>query len=89
MRWQLWSEGEALIYPPEIILVKAFSTRNRTPTRALGGSTPYEAPYGVKPGVAHLHEFGALCAVVEPNLQYSDVRAQPNAYEGIRRQYAV
>jgi len=32
----------------------------------LGGRTPYEVRYGVKPDVLHLHAFGAPCAIVEP-----------------------
>jgi Reverse transcriptase (RNA-dependent DNA polymerase) len=32
--------------------------RNRAPTRALDGTTPYEAWTGQKPNVAHLREFG-------------------------------
>ena len=33
--------------------------RNRAPTRALDGMTPYEAWNGRKPAVAHLHKFGS------------------------------
>ena len=32
--------------------------RNRAPTRALEGKTPYEAWHGKRPSVAHLREFG-------------------------------
>jgi transposase InsO family protein len=32
--------------------------RNRAPTRALEGKTPYEAWFGKRPSVAHLREFG-------------------------------
>ena len=32
--------------------------RNRAPTRALKGLTPYEAWHGHKPNVSHLREFG-------------------------------
>ena len=32
--------------------------RNRAPTRALNGKTPYEAWHGSKPNVSHLREFG-------------------------------
>ncbi|KAF4622418.1 hypothetical protein D9613_009127 [Agrocybe pediades] len=32
--------------------------RNRVPTRALDGSTPYEGWFGKKPDVSHLREFG-------------------------------
>jgi hypothetical protein len=33
--------------------------RNRAPTRALNGKTPYEACYKSKPNVSHLREFGS------------------------------
>jgi hypothetical protein len=39
---------------------------NRTPTRALGGRTPYKVIYGTKPDVSHLRTFRAPCAIVEP-----------------------
>jgi hypothetical protein len=32
--------------------------RNRAPTRALTGKTPFEAWFGKKPDVSHLREFG-------------------------------
>ena len=46
---------------------EAFSTAtHRTPTKALDGRTPYEMMYDVKPDLADLHGFGALCAIVGP-----------------------
>lgn len=54
---------------PKALWAEAYATAtytcNRTPTKALGGRTPYEAPYGSPPDVADLRAFGALCAVVE------------------------
>jgi hypothetical protein len=32
--------------------------KNRTPTKALDGKTPYKAYFGTKPNLAGLHEFG-------------------------------
>jgi hypothetical protein len=32
--------------------------RNRAPTKALKGKTPYEAGHGKRPNVSHLQEFG-------------------------------
>ena len=39
---------------------------NRTPTKALGGRTPFEVLYGAKSDVSHLRAFGTPCAIVEP-----------------------
>ena len=55
---------------PKFLWVEAFSAatyvRNRTPTRALGGRTPYEVLYGARPDVSHLRAFSAQCAIVAP-----------------------
>jgi hypothetical protein len=40
--------------------------RNRTPTRANGGVTPYEHFYGVKPDVGHIRTFGCVARVTLP-----------------------
>ena len=45
----LWDEAVA----------HAVYLRNRAPTRALKGMTPYEAWSGIKPDVSHLREFGS------------------------------
>ncbi|KAF0688205.1 Aste57867_20164 [Aphanomyces stellatus] len=42
--------GEALNY--------VIYTENRSPTKALGGKTPFEALYGRKPNIDHLRPFG-------------------------------
>ena len=69
---------------------EAFSTatyvHNRTPTRALGGKTPYEMLYGVKPNVAHLRAFGAPSAVVKPSelLKKLDDRVQMCFFVGYK-----
>lgn len=39
--------------------------RNRTPTRAIKGTTPYEQFWGKKPNVAGLHEFGMRCWILQ------------------------
>ena len=55
---------------PMFLWAEAYNTatdlHNRTPTRVLGGRTPYEVLYGVKSDVSHLRTFGAPCAIVEP-----------------------
>ena len=51
----LWAEAYATVT----------YTCNRTPTKALGGCTPYEARYGSPLDVADLCAFEALCAMVE------------------------
>jgi hypothetical protein len=40
--------------------------RNRSPTSALDGITPYEAWYGTKPSVNHLRVFGSTCYALVP-----------------------
>ena len=35
--------------------------RNRSPTKAVENTTPYEAWNGVKPEVKHLRVFGSIC----------------------------
>ena len=35
--------------------------RNRSPTKAIEGMTPFEALYGKKPDVSHLQAFGRVC----------------------------
>jgi len=55
---------------PKFLWAEAFNAatyvHNRTPTKALGGRTPFEVLYGAKPDVSHLCAFGAPCAIVEP-----------------------
>jgi len=54
---------------PRFLWAEVYNTvtylHNRTPTRALGGRTPYEVLYGMKLDVSHLRAFGAPCAIVE------------------------
>jgi hypothetical protein len=40
--------------------------RNRSPTSALYGKTPYESWYGFKPKVNHLRFFGSTCYALAP-----------------------
>ena len=74
---------------------RAFSTatyvHNRTPTQALGGRTPYEVLYGVKPDVSHLRTFGTPYAIVELNelLKKLDNRARMCFYVGYKYSGAV
>ncbi|KAF0710625.1 hypothetical protein As57867_005486, partial [Aphanomyces stellatus] len=48
--------GEALSY--------VVYTENRSPTKALGGKTPFEALFGRKPNIDHLRPFGLHCVCV-------------------------
>jgi hypothetical protein len=41
--------------------------RNRTPTRANDGITPYERFYGMKPDVGHIRAFGCIVRVMLPS----------------------
>jgi hypothetical protein len=45
--------------------------RNRAPTQALNGKTPYEAWHGTKPNVAHLREFGCDVWVLDESINRS------------------
>ena len=44
----------------------AIYLRNRSPTLALDGKTPYEAWYGFKPKVNHFRGFGSTCYALVP-----------------------
>ena len=48
--------------------------RNRAPTRALKGMTPYEAWHGHKPDVSHLREFGCDVWVLDETKNRSKLR---------------
>ena len=54
---------------PNSMWAEAFNTmtyvNNRTPTKALGSRTPFEALYGVKPDVSHVRAFNTSWAIVE------------------------
>ena len=78
------SAAQAMLHDsglPQYLWAEAYNTvtyvHNRTPTRALGGVTPYEARYSAKPKVEHLCAFGAPCTIIEPqhNLKKLDDRA--------------
>ena len=68
----LTNAAHAVLYNSglRILWAEAFNTvthvRNRTPTRALDGRTPFEVRYGAKPDLAHLRALGAPCTVVQP-----------------------
>ena len=75
---------------PKSLWAEAFSTamyvRNRTPTKALDGCTPYEMLYDVKPDLAHLCAFSAPCAIVSPSekLRKLDDRASMCVFVGYK-----
>ena len=48
---KFWAEG----------LATATYLRNRSPTKAVEGMTPFQAWSGTKPNVSHLRVFGSLC----------------------------
>ena len=39
--------------------------RNRSPTSALGGKTPYELYHNKKPDVSNLRVFGSICPLLD------------------------
>ena len=43
--------------------------KNRSPTRALNGMTPYEALHGKKPDLSNMHEFGCDVWILKPENQ--------------------
>ena len=73
---------------PKYLWAEAFSAatyvHNRTPTKALGGRTPYEVLYGMKPDVSHLRAFGAPCAIVNPNELDDRARARMCFFVGYK-----
>jgi Reverse transcriptase (RNA-dependent DNA polymerase)/gag-polypeptide of LTR copia-type/Zinc knuckle len=70
-RWQVWcAAARCLLHeaslPPSLwqeAMACAVYIRNRTPTKALGGKTPYQAWHGERPDLAHLRVFGARAYV--------------------------
>ena len=67
---------------PKKFWAEALSTavylRNRSPTRAVHGMTPFEAWRKVKPDVGHLKVFGCLCYahIAKDERQKLDVKAR-------------
>jgi len=60
-------------------------TANRTPKKALkDGMTPYEAFYGVKPGVYHLRPFGCRVSIHTPDQlrRKLDPKSRPGVFLG-------
>uniref|UniRef100_W8AUM1 Retrovirus-related Pol polyprotein from transposon TNT 1-94 n=1 Tax=Ceratitis capitata TaxID=7213 RepID=W8AUM1_CERCA len=53
--------------------------RNRSPTKALDGVTPYEAWHGHKPTVAHLREFGSFAVALDKR-QHNKFKARGKEY---------
>lgn len=59
-------------------------TRNRTPHRALGGRTPYEAFHGAKPSISHLQPFGRPCYIHIPESRRgAGSKLSPRAMKGL------
>ncbi|GJE99589.1 polyprotein [Phanerochaete sordida] len=54
--------------------------KNRTPTRALKGTTPHEAFWGSKPNVQDAHEFGEPCWVLVPENRRDKLSAKSEQY---------
>lgn len=54
--------------------------RNRSPTRALVGKTPFEALWGRKPDVHTLREFGTPCWVLVPTSRQSKLEPKSEKY---------
>jgi len=75
---------------PQILWAEAFSIvtylRNRTPTRALDGLTPFELLYSMKPDLVDLRTFGAPCTIAEPSarLKKLDDRAKFCVFVGYK-----
>ena len=51
---------------------------NRTPTRALGGLTPYKVLYETKPNISDLQAFGAPCAIIQPVIKLKKLDDRAN-----------
>ncbi|KAI0349163.1 hypothetical protein OH77DRAFT_1415499, partial [Trametes cingulata] len=56
--------------------------KNRTPTRALDGKTPFEAFWGWKPNLAHLHLWGCRVRVHAPGGSKLSGRAEEGRWVG-------
>jgi hypothetical protein len=71
-----WLWGEAVATAVFIL--------NRSPTRSVEGSTPYEAWYGVKPSVSFLRTFGCVAHVKQGNKRLSKLedRSTPMVFIG-------
>jgi transposase InsO family protein len=65
-------------------LLTAVYLHNRSPTRALGGKTPYEVWHGRKPRVGHMRAFGSLAYAHVPKVGRSklDARARKCVFVG-------
>jgi len=52
--------------------------KNRSPTKALNGKTPYEAWYGSKPQLGHMHAFGCIAYMydTDPALKKLDNKSK-------------
>lgn len=73
----LWAEATAY----------SIYTKNRCPTQAVDGKTPYEVLYGNKPNISHLRAFGSKCFV--HNDQPNRSKLDPRAFEAIFIGYSL
>ena len=65
-------------------LATATYLRNRSPTKAVLGMTPYEAWHGKKPNVSHLRIFGSICFshIPKDERRKLDVKAKKAIFVG-------
>lgn len=54
--------------------------KNRSPTRALNGMTPYEAFHGKKPDLSNLHEFGCDVWILKPENQQNKLEPKSEKF---------
>lgn len=64
----------------EDAVIYANYLKNRSPTRALKGITPYEAFTGKRPDIQNLQEFGVDCWVLTPDSKRSKLDAKSDKY---------
>ncbi|KAF8573208.1 hypothetical protein K439DRAFT_1376090 [Ramaria rubella] len=60
-------------FPPKLwgeILLSTAYLKDRTPTKSLKHKTPYEAYYGKRPDISHLHEIGCQAFVLAISCPY-------------------
>ena len=74
-----WLRGE--------VVATAVYLLNRSPTKGVKGMTPYEAWFGKKPAVHHLHTFGCIVYVknTKPNLKKLEDRGQRMVFIGYEK----
>ena len=75
--------------PPDELWAEALHTANylhtRSPSRSIGGRTPYELLYGTTPDLSHLRRFGCMAYKLlskEQRRGKFGSRARPSAFVG-------